>query len=593
MKTRNFLFSFCLCAICLGVPATAQIRDYVGVVRTTIRPELITPLQVLKSRLKSDGYSDLADYVEGYLKGGFGSGFAYVAKDGKNYIVTNRHVVSQANVTSVEFEHLDGKKVRYEGLSVLAVDDDIDLALLAFPDGVAPFTVGMTLDPTVPDDGSDIWSAGFPALGNDPMWQLGKGTVTNSRARIPDLADPEKTFLIQHSAQVDSGNSGGPLLLEDKKVPGGYRVVGVNTWKAVDRQAANFSIPSAAVETFIAKALTGSETEATPEKIDARTQDFVNAISGTDSAYWSVAKYVSFDYAADSGVDALRSVISRAPTDVRDDILYEFVHYSPIEAMRYAIAYRLVNDVSGSSDSFTVSVGAAKESGDGKFAVEVSSGFGTWDCAWVKDQGLWRVASFTKHGSEKKQDKKAESKQKSASNEDAGNDGFSFDSPYTILLEGGYGRPLGGEASGIISVKVLGSLLNFLSIGVIVDRQEDELMVTDSSGILQTEHESTVTVTMFNGQVRLQLPLLFEKIAVVPYAQAGFGLGFGDFDDDMSLCSGTAYGGGLLLSFGSDRLFYAECDYSIHNNSFIGTIDKDIADMTTKNISLSVGIGAR
>ena len=82
------------------------------------------------------------------------------------------------------------------------------------------------------------------------MWQFAKGVVTNSSAKINDLLDSNISSLIQHSAQIDSGNSGGPLLIKSSNKIG-YSVVGINTWKAFYRDSTNFAIPSSVIKSMI------------------------------------------------------------------------------------------------------------------------------------------------------------------------------------------------------------------------------------------------------------------------------------------------------------------------------------------------------
>jgi serine protease Do len=105
-------------AFCCAALLNAQVKNYVCVVREQYYPSHIEFLEELRDSLKKRGYSTYSEYVDSYLKGGFGSGFLYVDKDGKNYIVTNRHVVSQAASASVEFENADGSLTKYEGLKV-------------------------------------------------------------------------------------------------------------------------------------------------------------------------------------------------------------------------------------------------------------------------------------------------------------------------------------------------------------------------------------------------------------------------------------------------------------------------------------------
>ncbi|MBQ1725898.1 MAG: trypsin-like peptidase domain-containing protein, partial [Treponema sp.] len=225
----------------------------------------------------------------------FGSGFVYVAPDGTNYIVTNRHVVSSCEKASVQFEQEDGSYKTYNNLKVLASDRDLDLALLSFPEGEKPFARGMSISSLAVSDGEEVWSAGFPGLGAEPSWQLGKGTVTNATTRIKALIDPSITTLIQHSAPVDSGNSGGPLLRKNSK--GSYEVVGVNTWKINLRQSTNISMPVSSLKKFIEKA---TSTPA-PQSLEKRIDAFAKELKEDELSCNKIEKFLSKKYVEKSG----------------------------------------------------------------------------------------------------------------------------------------------------------------------------------------------------------------------------------------------------------------------------------------------------
>jgi len=126
-----------------------------------------------------------------------------------------------------------------------------------------------------------VWSAGFPGLGSDPMWQLGKGTVTNARAKIKELLSPDISTLIQHSAQVDAGNSGGPLLTADSKSEAGYSVIGINTWKATYRESTNFSIPASIIKSFVQRNIAGEK----KQNIDERVKQFVKSTADKNELF--------------------------------------------------------------------------------------------------------------------------------------------------------------------------------------------------------------------------------------------------------------------------------------------------------------------
>ncbi len=395
MIGKKVRVAVCMALACV-MGATAQIKSYVGIVRESYFPESIEFLTSFRDGLNEEGYLSYGKEIDAYLKGGFGSGFVYVGPDGKNYVVTNRHAVSQAASASIEFEDAKGKRVKYDNLSIVRIDEDIDLALLAFPEGQAPFAKGLALSLAAVDDGQDIWSAGFPALGDEPSWQLGKGTVTNASARVPDLCDPELSTLIQHSAQIDAGNSGGPLMVSSAKDTGGYRVVGINAWKVLNRQATNFAIPSSTVLSFIKASLDPPKAASESDQIAKRAARLADDISKKDGDFTSIVKYVSYQYVSFKGEEAFKKIVGTAPSAVRETVLSVFSSYSPIEGLRYALAYdiwsKLHNDKIPEEKP---TVGAVAMNEQGAYAVPLSVTISKKPIktVWNFEHGNWLLAS--------------------------------------------------------------------------------------------------------------------------------------------------------------------------------------------------------
>lgn len=318
-------------------PIYAQIRDYVGIVRTEYDSETVSFLKDFQSELKSKGYTSYANVIDSYLAGRFGSGFVYVNSDGKNLVITNRHVIDYGTTASIEFEDpKTGEMTKYENLTIKAIDDEIDVAVLQFPDNKNPFKKGLTFSAVSVEDGTDVYSAGFPGLGNTPLWQLGKGIVTNSSARIKELLNPEISSLIQHSAEVDGGNSGGPLLIVSKKAEAGYEVVGINTWKASYRQNTNYAIPAKVISNYIANGKTSTNEE--------KAEKLKLALKNPEAEYSEIAKYISMEDVYESGSAAFIDVLKFAPTKARDEVISAYAN-SPIDGMKCAIAYDLKNDI--------------------------------------------------------------------------------------------------------------------------------------------------------------------------------------------------------------------------------------------------------
>jgi S1-C subfamily serine protease len=159
---------------------------------------------------------------------GQGSGFVY---DGNGHIVTNYHVVGDAEEITVVF---------WNGLSMSAdlvgADPDSDLAVIQvaeLPEGVQPLSLGdsdaLHVGQTVAAIGNPFGLEGtmttgiVSALGRTVPSQA--STAEGGRFSIPDV--------IQTDAAINPGNSGGPLL----DLAG--EVIGVNT--AIESQMGQFA----------------------------------------------------------------------------------------------------------------------------------------------------------------------------------------------------------------------------------------------------------------------------------------------------------------------------------------------------------------
>ncbi len=170
---------------------------------------------------------------------GLGSGFV-VHPDG--YVVTNQHVVSgEHEITITLFEQRQNEltNVQLSKVRIIATSPSMDLALLKTDD-----LDGRQL-PTVPlaasDDlrqGQTVFAVGSP-LGLDRTVSTGIVSLTN---RV--IGD---RVFIQTTAQVNPGNSGGPLF----NLRG--EVVGVNDLKLVGigLEGISFAIPVSTLREFL------------------------------------------------------------------------------------------------------------------------------------------------------------------------------------------------------------------------------------------------------------------------------------------------------------------------------------------------------
>jgi hypothetical protein len=98
------------------------------------------------------------------------------------------------------------------------------------------------------NEGATVYSVGFPGLGNEMVWQFGQGNISNSDVTIGSR-------YIQHTATIDPGNSGGPLLIESNESPIGYSIIGINTLSINNRHNSFYSVPIDLIKLFINKTL--------------------------------------------------------------------------------------------------------------------------------------------------------------------------------------------------------------------------------------------------------------------------------------------------------------------------------------------------
>ena len=508
----------------------AQVKSYVGVVRQQYYSEYVDTFKNMSKELKDEGYNTYSKAVDSYLEGGFGSGFVWVAQDGTNYIVTNRHVVANAETASVEFENDEtGEITKYEGLKVIATDDDIDIAILAFKNGEKPFKKGLALSDKALTDGQEVWSAGFPGLGNEPIWQFGKGTVTNARARIKELLDPEVSTIIQHSAQVDSGNSGGPLLIASGK---DYLVVGINTWKAAYRDSTNFAIPAAVINKMLERITSGQTTPA-----DDRAFKLAKALGDSSQNYSSIVNFISYHKASVEGLKDFESVLRFAPTSVRSNIS-EIFSYNPAEGLRYACAYQMFKKYGSTEDkkySYKTQINGQDENSTKITFTADEDESKTFETIWIKEHGLWRL-DVNPVTEEKESTEKNKSKKKGGSSSAAirydGIDGLE-----TIWIKAGYEHPLSNQGTSFG-----GEFVYFI----------DSNMIGISIGAskLDTGIENKFGFQM-GGLFRF--PVNLNMFTISPYAEAGTG---GALAMDFKPMLHVFYEAGLSITFDTSLSFY-------------------------------------
>ncbi|WP_274654888.1 S1C family serine protease [Paenibacillus humicola] len=172
----------------------------------------------------------------GLEEAALGSGFIFEKVKGKAHIITNNHVVEDAEAVKVVLS--DGET---RDAKVLGKDEISDLAVLEID--------GKGIDTTAEIGDSDALQAGqvVMAIGN-PLGlsdSLTMGIVSKTKRIIPVSLNQDGNYdweqeVIQVDASINQGNSGGPLINLDGKV------VGINSMKVADFgvEGVGFAIPT-------------------------------------------------------------------------------------------------------------------------------------------------------------------------------------------------------------------------------------------------------------------------------------------------------------------------------------------------------------
>jgi serine protease Do len=138
-----------------------------------------------------------------YVTSGAGSGVIITQNDKAGYVITNHHVIEDANDITVTLTN----KEKYEAVA-LDSNKSLDLAVLRIEKkSDESFTVA-----PIGDSSSLIVGQEIVAIGN-PLGSLG-GTVTDGIISALDRnvnVDGVSMTLLQHNAAINPGNSGGAL----------------------------------------------------------------------------------------------------------------------------------------------------------------------------------------------------------------------------------------------------------------------------------------------------------------------------------------------------------------------------------------------
>lgn len=441
--------------------------------------------------LQRNGYISAGRSMSNRSKS-FGSGFVFESERGGKYVVTNRHVVGSVKKVRLEFQ-VDNESKIYYGCSVLYADVKRDVAIIALPADAD--VVALKSESKMLKDGQEVFTAGFPGLGGAPLWQLGKGIVSNAEVNTGLLGDKDSLLVIQHTAQVDAGNSGGPLLVQ-QVVSGDttYVVVGINTWKAFWRENTNFSTRIADLEDFIVS-YEHKVSKSKTETLDDAASNFAKDLS---KGYRRVVDYFSPQILQNMTDDKLVSLLK-----IVDDTISSTIRSGDPE---YGIRMLVVKDMCEKLKNVAdVKLQSADDHGDGSGNTVFVENKSNISYGWQLFEDGWKIVKTN------------------AVNLDKTRVYVGYqNSSHRLTYRGMIGTTLFvpvHESQGVgLMFHCLFVFGSYFTTGVDLGMQGTHLRVANGQYDPNCNYDFSLQIN-----AGIQLPIRRDRIAVSPYALGGFG----------------------------------------------------------------------
>jgi serine protease Do len=202
------------------------------------------------SLLRKETLTDQRRGLSSLVLGGVGTG-VLVRHDGGVYVLTNHHVVSGAD--HMEAITSDGRRHR---VRIVTGDRRVDLALLAFDQPAAGLAaIDVTAQgATGAREGSWVIATGNPFfLALDGRAVATWGVLSGSRPE--DANSYVESPLLQHDAEVNPGNSGGPVWDLSGRLLGLNGTIAtrsVGQGAGPSHTGASFAVPTATIRAFLA-----------------------------------------------------------------------------------------------------------------------------------------------------------------------------------------------------------------------------------------------------------------------------------------------------------------------------------------------------
>ncbi len=230
----------------------------------------------------------------------------------------------------------------------------------------------------------NVFASGFPFLEDKPSYQTTHGQVSNEHVAG---ATGEAGILIQHTAPIDPGSSGGPLVNERGEV------VGVNTLKYTDRDNVYLAIPVDAIKRVLAMAVETKKNRTNAHWLTNRLgdacQSLLDSLRQDDTPGDALGGFLTNDLVAEQGFESLDKLEEK-----KEKGTWEAFFDDPEAALRAAVALRLWREAHGKAGLPVRCVGAAKQNDSETVRLSIEMQHGRRDTQWAFEQGHWRLSRF-------------------------------------------------------------------------------------------------------------------------------------------------------------------------------------------------------
>lgn len=553
MKKLN-LFTLSLLFFSFTNLWSTNLKESVAIIRHD-NPTLDSLYNQLGLTLQNNGFITAGKTLRNYEKS-FGSGFIYQANSGNTYVVTNQHVVSNVDAVSLQI-NVNGKNTTFTNCPVLYAHPNIDLALIQVPESIS--NKALKIYTSSIKDGQEVFSAGYPGIGDKPLWQLGKGVISNKEVNTGTFGNKDSLLVIQHTAQVDAGNSGGPLLTKQPN-DSTYYVVGVNTWKVRLRENTNFSIRTTELEQVI----NWYENKQLPDSttFDEATQEFINSLK---EDYIAVAPYISMSYILSLSSDEIAYMLKNS----RKEIYHAIRNIDPKTGLKLMVANELCNKINSNNGNILLENATIISPKQGKCELLINKK----SLCFVLEQTAngWKVVQIinTKAKTKKKQSQLVNTESKA----------YGIDkSKYTNFVELGLSLPIADKQLCGLNIAYHFSYFTYGLVGLNMDINQYKVPNAYFPGhpYYDGESEKNAFGFGFNFDLGAQVPVALKQFRITPYALASAGTGKYPISHENSTVPfyiGTRCGSRFGYEFHNALQLYLALEYNyrhILNESNVG-----------------------